>query len=584
MVDVLGTQLGRYEIRERIGRGGMASVYKARDVTLERWVAVKVLHDFLAEDPDFKTRFEREAKLVASLNHPNIVQVYDFDVIERAGTDVYFMVMAFVDGPTLRYRMEKKAELGERMTMAEIGVVMRGVCEGLAYAHERGMVHRDVTPGNILFNERGQAVLADFGIARIVSGVRLTQSGTTSGTPIYMAPEQGVGEAGDHRSDIYSVGVILFEMLTGQTPYTGDSAFAILLKHVNDPIPSPLDLNPNTPRAMESIIFRALAKDPGERYDRIEDMLADFEAAAHAQGGATQVLRRTAAMPSSADAGGLRRWLPLASGLVALAALIIAIVALITLGGRPSGQTPTVAAATLTLAVPPRPTRPFAPSMTAGPLIFAQPFDSGEDQVNWPITEDDPAIYRNIEQGVYRIWLKLPATAMTTIFAEQYHLYGAGYRFEGDFTLTATDQPDSATGIVFRYRSDDQYYVFAVNGQGHISVWLRLNGAWTELRGQPTAWTPNEAALPAGQTNHLRVEDGIGRLRCYVNEELVIDLPFSPEIRSGAIGIYLATTGVPVAEPYAEVAIDNFESRTVPPPTRTSAPAVATAESTPVTF
>src|SRR5579859_2482346 len=157
MVDVLGTKLGRYEIRERIGRGGMAAVYKGWDTNLDRWVAVKVLHDHLVEEAGFKERFEREAKVVASLNHPNIVQIYDFDSADVSGTPVYYMVMTYISGPTLKSLMDERHAHNERLGMNQIVTVMRGVLSALSYAHQHDMVHRDVTPGNILFTEQGQA-------------------------------------------------------------------------------------------------------------------------------------------------------------------------------------------------------------------------------------------------------------------------------------------------------------------------------------------------------------------------------------------------------------------------------------------
>ncbi|PJF36271.1 MAG: hypothetical protein CUN49_06245, partial [Candidatus Thermofonsia Clade 1 bacterium] len=276
MVELLGTRLNRYEIRERIGKGGMAAVYKAWDVNLERWVAVKVLHTHLSDQEDFKERFEREAKLIASLNHPNIVQVYDFDTVERNGERIYYMVMTYVEGQTLRQVMEQRRASGERFSLAEIGAIMRGVCAALSYAHKRGMVHRDVTPGNILFNAEEQPVLADFGIARMVEGARITRSGTTSGTPIYMSPEQSTGAESDHRADIYSLGVILFELLSGKAPYEGESTVAILMKHVNDPIPKVTDLVPGLPPAADIIVARALAKSPEARYQSVEAFLHDL--------------------------------------------------------------------------------------------------------------------------------------------------------------------------------------------------------------------------------------------------------------------------------------------------------------------
>ena len=154
MVDVLGTQLGRYDIRERLGQGGMAAVYKAWDANLDRWVAVKVLHDHLAGEPALKERFKREAKVVAKLNHPNIVQVYDFGLVERNSLPIYYMVMPYMPGPSLRDITDQKRIRGERFTLAEIDNIIRGVCGALAYAHAQGMIHRDVKPGNILFDEK----------------------------------------------------------------------------------------------------------------------------------------------------------------------------------------------------------------------------------------------------------------------------------------------------------------------------------------------------------------------------------------------------------------------------------------------
>lgn len=256
MVDVLGARLNRYEIRTRIGKGGMAAVYKAWDTNLDRTVAVKVLHTHLSDDADFKSRFEREAKLVAGLNHPNIVQVYDFDSVQMSDETIYYMVMAYVPGATLRQVMEQRRAENRSFTLTEIGEILRQIVSALSYAHSRGMVHRDVTPGNILFNEDKQVVLADFGIARMIEGTRVTRTGTTSGTPIYMSPEQSMGEGGDHRSDIYSLGIILFELLTGRAPYEGDSAFAILMKHVNEPVPEPTAFVSLLPAACDEIVAK----------------------------------------------------------------------------------------------------------------------------------------------------------------------------------------------------------------------------------------------------------------------------------------------------------------------------------------
>jgi serine/threonine protein kinase len=537
----------------------MASVYKAWDTNLERWVAIKIMHDYLAEEKDFRARFEREAKLVASLNHPNIVQVHDFDVLERPTTPLYYMVMAYVEGSSLRSLMEKKRSMSERLTLFEIENVMQGVCSALSYAHQRGMVHRDVTPGNILFNERGQPVLADFGIARIVSGARLTQSGTTSGTPMYMSPEQSIGESGDARSDIYSVGVILYEMLTGEPPYDGDSAFAILLKHANDPIPSPLRKNPGLPRVLESIIFRALAKKPEERYQRIDDLLADLERVILSERTATKLPVPTETLILSASKGKRAR-LPrraLLVGGVGLVAMIAIGLLLFFASRPPTLVTQNVPVSTATPGVPPLSAGGFAPSMTQGPYLFEDNFGPDRGAIIWPITMNDPNVFRNIENNTYHIWHKLSATAVTTIL-DPSHQYGAKFIFLAEITINDHSQADTGAGIVFRYQNEDAYYVFAINGQGQVSMWLRYHGTWTELRKLATNWTPAEGANPLGQKNLLCVYDDGAHLQGYVNNKLVIDIQSQPVITSGAVGFYLATTESPIPNPLAEMSVSHF--------------------------
>jgi serine/threonine protein kinase len=269
-------QLGKYEVIERLGRGGMAEVYKAYQASLDRFVALKLLHPFLADDPEFKDRFEREARNVARLRHPNIVQVYDFEY--DAESESYYMVMELIDGQTLKDHLDSRK--GERLPIPEVLRIMRGSVEALAYAHARSMIHRDVKPANLMLDSDGRIVLTDFGIAKIVTGIQFTASGGMVGTPAYMAPEQGLGDAGDERSDLYSLGVILFQMITGKLPFDADTPLAVILKHLNEPIPSVFELAPDCPPDIEAIIVRTMDKDPDERYASAEAMLQALNAAA----------------------------------------------------------------------------------------------------------------------------------------------------------------------------------------------------------------------------------------------------------------------------------------------------------------
>jgi len=270
--------LGKYEIIERLGRGGMAEVYRAYHPSLDRYVAIKILHKFLAEDTEFKTRFEREAQNIARLKHPNIVHVYDFDYDPL--DESYYMVMELVNGETLKDRLYELEQKGERMALTEVLRITREAANALSYAHRAGMIHRDVKPANLMIDkvEADRVVLTDFGIAKIVTGSQFTMTGGLIGTPAYMAPEQGVGETGDERSDLYSLGIIFYQMLTGELPYDADTPLALVLKHVNEAIPSAHMINPALPLQVDDIIDRLMAKNPEVRYQNANELIEDIEA------------------------------------------------------------------------------------------------------------------------------------------------------------------------------------------------------------------------------------------------------------------------------------------------------------------
>lgn len=259
---------GRYQIEELLGEGGMSSVYKATDPNLRRSVAVKLIHTNLSRDAEFVSRFEEEAAAIAQLDHPNVIKVFDFDKDD----DTYYMVMEFIPGETLQETLLKLNETNQGPSIEETIRIAASICDALDYAHQLGTIHRDVKPANIMVNARGQAILMDFGIAKIIGGKHQTATGAIIGTVLYMSPEHAQGGIPDGRVDIYSLGVVIFEMVSGRPPFDADSVVAIILQHLNDPVPDLTELNPDTPQALKSIVEKALAKDPNDRYKSAADM------------------------------------------------------------------------------------------------------------------------------------------------------------------------------------------------------------------------------------------------------------------------------------------------------------------------
>jgi serine/threonine-protein kinase len=284
---------GRYRIKRRIGQGGMANVYLADDETLGRQVAIKVLNERYADDEQFVERFLREASSAARLNHPNIVQVYDRG--ESDGT--YYIAMEYVDGMTLKELIGRRGSLSQD----EVLGYGRQALNAMRFAHRNGVVHRDIKPHNMMVDHEGRLKIADFGIARAGADSGLTEVGSIVGTAQYLAPEQARGETVSAASDLYSLGVVMFEMATGRVPFDGDSPVNVALKHVNDPVPHPRSINPNVSTAVEAIILRAMQKDPANRYQTADELLADIDSAKHgAVSSATQAMTQVMAPAAGA--------------------------------------------------------------------------------------------------------------------------------------------------------------------------------------------------------------------------------------------------------------------------------------------
>ncbi|MGH3192818.1 MAG: Stk1 family PASTA domain-containing Ser/Thr kinase [Streptosporangiaceae bacterium] len=357
---------GRYELDGVVGRGGMAEVYRARDIRLDRIVAIKTLRADLARDPTFQARFRREAQSAASLNHPSIVAVYDTGEDMMTGIPVPYIVMEYVDGRTVRDLLQD----GHRLLPERTLEIIDGVLRALDYSHQAGIVHRDIKPGNVMVTRNGDVKVMDFGIARAMSDAQatMTQTAQVIGTAQYLSPEQARGERVDSRSDLYSAGCLLYELLTGRPPFTGDSPVAIAYQHVREnPIP-PSRVDPDVPPWADAIVLKAMAKSPADRYQTAADMRADLQRAASGMpvaavaptrmdmypvgqpGGtaATMLAGATSQIPpvqgygygggeyqrAGRGGGGGYRWLPWVLGLVLVVGVVVGVAYYLLAGGK----------------------------------------------------------------------------------------------------------------------------------------------------------------------------------------------------------------------------------------------------------
>ena len=321
-----GSKLGRYQVLERIGRGGMASVFRAYDPDLDRHVAAKILPSFQSEDPTFVPRFRQEAQAVAKLSHPNIIQVHDFG--EDKGFT--FIVMEYITGGTLANQLTTPMPVKEVLRWAA------PLARALEYAHSQGIIHRDIKPANVLVDSGGNPKLSDFGLARLLEGsAGLTGRDVVLGTPEYMAPEQALGRPADQKSDIYSFGVIVYRMLVGQVPFHGDTPTETLMSHIHQPVPLPTAADPKFDARVEAILIRALSKEPDDRYataselvEAIESAVVAYDAGSALEAEATAV-ERVVGSPTGARLLGKKQYL----GVALLLAVIGILVATMTMVG-----------------------------------------------------------------------------------------------------------------------------------------------------------------------------------------------------------------------------------------------------------
>ncbi len=554
-MDLVGKSLGRYQILAQLGHGGMASVYKAWDSALNHHVALKVLLPHLAGDLDFVERFHREAKNAARLNHPNIVRVHE---VGRQG-EAHYLVMDYVEGESLHTRLVREKMLSLQVATS----IVTQIGSALDHAHAQGLIHRDVKPSNILLDDHSRAFLSDFGIAKAVAGTKLTRTGTSLGTPEYMSPEQVLGKTIDGRSDLYSLGVVLYEMVTGQAPFTAETAASVLYRHVYTPPPLPTLVNPRLPAALSQVMLKALAKDARERYQSGHEMeIAVRESLAPP----TQTVARPAPRRASP--------VVIILGAIAAAVLVIAVVVGTMWRGLPGrdaalvglASSPTVVATTATpSAVPtstatlatstPIPTRSVTPTRTvtrtptADPIrAFANPIlsaiankpptwsdDFSDPGSGWPIGGTDRGEW-GYKDGAYYIQAhkqyvegqhccdsRSPRMPQFSNFVSE---------VEGEFVSGESGN----WGIVFR----ESPGTFVEPNSGHYKLLFEVQGVrffkWVNLI-KTDLWQSTPVFYKRGYTkNRVQIIAHGASIAVYLNGEPLF-LLFDESLRKGAISL-----------------------------------------------
>ena len=537
-----GQMLGPYRIINQIGQGGMASVYKAYQASMDRNVAIKVLPSQLAESTEFVKRFQQEARIIANLEHPHILPVFDYG--ESDGT-AYF-VMRYLEAGTLKDRMEA----GRQLPLNEIDRIFTQLTDALSYAHSHGVVHRDLKPANALVDSQGNLFLTDFGIAKLLESAspRLTQTDAIMGTPAYISPEQALAQTVDQRSDIYSLGIILYEMVTGRVPFMADTPLAVILKHVSDPLPLPSLIKTDVPASIEQVILKALAKDPQDRFATASEFVSAWKRALE-QNETARRAPETVSVPISRPGtpSAQTQGKPAPSFRAApksgtstgwLVGCLVVGCLLLTVGGvgiyfaSSFGSLPLTSPVTDTPLPTVTATVPFptetAISINIGNVLLEDDFSAGNS--NWGTLQNSDASIEYLDDALRML-----------VFTQNWIVWSTpndtGYENAHIEVTVIINDTDSNTAFGIRCNqqasTDDSYYYFAVTPGGQYVIAKAEAGQTDLFLTNNDQWGDSDLIARNASSYRVGADCGNGTLTLYVDGQQIDSVSDSSYTRGG---------------------------------------------------
>jgi serine/threonine protein kinase len=557
-----GQMLGPYRIINQVGRGGMATVYKAYQPSVDRYVAIKVLPSQLAESKEFATRFQQEARIIARLEHPHILPVFDYG--ESDG--VSYFVMRYMDAGTLKEKMIE----GRPLPLHDIDRLFTQLAEALSYAHSRGIIHRDLKPANVLIDSHGNVFLTDFGIAKLLESAspRLTQTDAIMGTPAYISPEQAQGHPVDQRSDIYSLGIILYEMVTGSVPFTAETPLAVLFKHISDPLPPPSLVKPDIPPVIEQVLLKALAKDPRDRFATAAEFVAAWERALRDRESIQRPPEGLTVPPARTTTGAQTQQKPVTTKTASKAGLptlwiagcLIGACALFGLAGvalmasnlrGSSTSTPPPPTQTLQIVPPtttnePLPTETL-PNLNTGEVLLEDDFS---DDNNWGTLTDadssveyqDNTLHMQVFRENFVIW--------STPNDEDYR----SVHMEVTVDTNDTD-PTTAFGFICAQQPKDwSFYYLAATPGGEYAIIKATDGESDVFLTGDGKWATSNLITRNASSYRVSGECGNGRLTLYVDGKQIASATDNT-YGTGRVGLF---TWSGDKAPSANVNFDDF--------------------------